>query len=439
MIAFSHIVFADSDDKINYSGVLEDLQKDETFDTSEYPKVNTDYSLQVIQIGESENNELFVYVYQPCGNSKDLRACSVRISTAINDNAKWQDYPLTYIDNEDTLYKYRVDSFTVNSDLVRYYDIPCIFRPWDERLNDEKPSNSNTVTEVSYSVNQLWTVSTSGDEIAYRMEKPDYIEVTDKYVGTLNYFEDKGSSDIDTWVFYIAFSTDILMEKLYEADISFAVEFIYATTGKVSRGQEQSVTISSDQKGSAMTGGWYWWSKRHTWKAIESASDFVKTEKLTNEVNTYVKNKQWIVRFHTITNKHDSSDKGVAGSYRAADTTILRLNFITDGLAYNLGVVDNKQSGSGEKDNIEQDPLDWFKAILQWIKGNWEWLVPVIVGSIIAIVLLIVFAPFLPIILSGIVSVLKAFGHCLLWLLKGIWWLISAPFRLIAHLISGSK
>lgn len=47
------------------SGVLEDLSKDVSFNTENYPSNAKDYSLSVMQLAESTDKELFVYVYQP--------------------------------------------------------------------------------------------------------------------------------------------------------------------------------------------------------------------------------------------------------------------------------------------------------------------------------------------------------------------------------------
>ena len=68
-----------------YTDVLDDLRRDDSFQTSNYPERTGDYSLQIIQIAESVDRELFVYVYQPSGSRKDLRASSINISTTIND------------------------------------------------------------------------------------------------------------------------------------------------------------------------------------------------------------------------------------------------------------------------------------------------------------------------------------------------------------------
>ena len=43
-----------------YSGVLQDLQKDESFQSGNYPLIENDYSLQLIQVAESSEKELFL-------------------------------------------------------------------------------------------------------------------------------------------------------------------------------------------------------------------------------------------------------------------------------------------------------------------------------------------------------------------------------------------
>ena len=69
-----------------YSNVLDDLKKDSSFNPSNYPTKSNDYSLQIIQLAESIDKELFIYVYQPSGKSKNLKASSINISTTINDS-----------------------------------------------------------------------------------------------------------------------------------------------------------------------------------------------------------------------------------------------------------------------------------------------------------------------------------------------------------------
>ena len=81
-------------EEVGYSSVLKDLENDPNFDISLYPANEKDYSLQVVQIAESTEGELLVYVYQPSNGTKDYTASSINISTAINDSLKYQNYKL---------------------------------------------------------------------------------------------------------------------------------------------------------------------------------------------------------------------------------------------------------------------------------------------------------------------------------------------------------
>ena len=58
--AVQSIAYAESG--VTYSSVLDDLKKDGSFDESHYPAVADDYSLKLIQIAESVDGELFLYV-----------------------------------------------------------------------------------------------------------------------------------------------------------------------------------------------------------------------------------------------------------------------------------------------------------------------------------------------------------------------------------------
>ena len=86
-------------ESITYSGVMEDLKKDTSFNPGNYPIKADDYSLQIIQLAESVNKELFVYVYQPSGKAKDFKASSINISTTINDSISYLNYKLDLLNS----------------------------------------------------------------------------------------------------------------------------------------------------------------------------------------------------------------------------------------------------------------------------------------------------------------------------------------------------
>ena len=144
-------VYAES----GYSGVLDDLQKDDSFDESHYPAIADDYSLKIIQIAESVDGELFLYVYQPSGQAKNLIASSINISTTINDEISYRNYKVRLLNSSGVFYKYIVQDFAVLSEPARYYAISSIYRPFDESI-DEQADDGNTITEVNYPVNKQY-------------------------------------------------------------------------------------------------------------------------------------------------------------------------------------------------------------------------------------------------------------------------------------------
>lgn len=102
------------------------------------------------------------------------------------------------------------------------------------------------------------------------------------------------------------------------------------------------------------------------------------------------------------------------------DVTILRLKFVTGGVTYNLGVVDNKQTGGSDPVNHTETKIG--------LNSTFSW----ILLAILFVVLLIVLLPFLPTILSVIVKVI-------VWILKAVVWIVALQFRGIAALIRAIK
>ena len=107
-------------DDVEYTNVLADLSKDETFNPNGYPANLDDYSLSVIQIAESSDRELFIYVYQPCSPNSDLNATSINISKEIDDKLSYKNYTLTLLNSAGVFYKYKVDNFRVRQKVVNF-------------------------------------------------------------------------------------------------------------------------------------------------------------------------------------------------------------------------------------------------------------------------------------------------------------------------------
>lgn len=401
-----------------YSDVLSDLQTDENFNAEAYPVVENDYSLQVIQIAESEDKELFVYVYQPSGSELDLRATTIRFSTAINENFSPKDYSLTYLNSEGTLYKYKVNDFQVKDDALRYYQIICIFRDWNADF-DEPLDVGGTIDEVSFEVAQMWTVSTVEGVVSYAYDKSDVVNITGKYAGMLRYANGVAFNNSWTDAHFVAFSTDYKIDELYEAKVGY-VETYYkrvghglfqeSTTEILDGPIEKTVTINCDEVGSILP-NYEWFPATHTWSRIETVEEFVEEEDLVSDAIDELSGMEYVLRF-TETLREGGYDNETDGAtwYGISAITILQLKFQTAGVAYNLGVVDNKQTGDGQPDNNSSHP---------W----WSWS---LVG-LACLVGLIVVVAFFPSILVGL---LKFVWFIVSGIFKILWWLITAPFSI---------
>ena len=417
-------VAAESENEKTASGVLEDLSKDVSFNTENYPSNAKDYSLSVMQLAESTDKELFIYVYQPSGDK--VRASSINISTTINDEISFFNYPLELLNFEGTLFKYKVTNFKVKKDPVRYYAISSIYRPFDASIGDKKSGN-NTINEVNYAVNRQYCFGEINGKPYVNCIDIETVVVTDKFVGFVRYpdgfklFTGAGACDSH----FVAFNTDKKIDKLFEADV-------YYTTQKVSYDFFTEDSPFSIKFGDSKTDNYaylkYTDKVEHTgggffagtykWDRIQSVDDFIKTEdrttvyygavlnskvssKLTDEALNELKGKKWVLRFtETSYDKSPRSGMGAATYYHAETTmvgnvTILRLKFETDGITYNLGMIDNKQTGSTEPSNsmdIKVEPNATGKGIIYLI---------------LFVLLLVLFAPLLPYVLNAVIFIVS--------------------------------
>ena len=423
--------------KIAYTNVLEDLQKDENFNVETYPAVADDYSLQVIQIAESSAKELFVYVYQPSAGVKDLTATTIRMALpTVGIDCTWQDYDLTLLNVDGVFQKYKVEGVTVKEDSVRYYDITAIHRPFDETIDDPTDTNvDQTINEVVFEVAQLWTVQTTEDgKILYTMKTTEVILITAKVVGYIRYPDGYKLANTACDSHFIAFSTDRKIDDLLEADVSYSSqEFtqviatgvgIQKTPGELL--EKQIAYIEKEQVGSNTGDGL--WGNKYEWKRIEKVSTMTASDKenlnLTAGTVEDMQALTWIVRF--IDTEYVSSP--LANNYKKwteiSNVTILRLKFITDGITYNLGAVDNKVTGSNDPLGIADTKLDDFMEEMKDLLGKFGIALLVIFGLIL---LLFVLSLIFPVLKDGIYFIFT-------WAWKIVWFVVTLPFVLIGKL-----
>ena len=426
-------VIAKAESTVTYTNVLEDLQRDSSFSKDNYPEKSTDYSLQLIQLAESSDKELFVYVYQPSGQLKGLVASSINISTTINDAISYHNYKLELLNADGVFFKYKVSDFVVKDDAVRYYAITSIYRKWDKTI-DPATGNDNTVTEVNYNVSKQYAFGTINGKPYVNCVDIDTIVVTDKFVGYVRYKDGfklyVGACDSH----FVAFNTDKPIDKLLEADVYYTTQS-YDWSSAPFVGVKETFGTKTDEyaylkytdkvehSGGGLFAGTYKWDR------IQTIDDFIKGEnreniyhgavldvktssKLTDEALNELKGKKWVLRFAE-TNYSLSGYSTTGSTFESytlvGDVTILRLKFETDGITYNLGTIDNKQTGGKDPSNktdIDVSLNDTGKKLAALIM------------LILAIVLL---APVLP------------------YILKAVVWIVMLPINGIVALIKAIK
>lgn len=418
-------------ENITYSGVMEDLKKDTSFKPENYPTKADDYSLQIIQLAESSDKELFVYVYQPSGKTKNFKASSINISTTINDSISYLNYKLELLNSSGVFYKYKVVGLTVKDESVRYYAISSIYRPFDESI-DKQASGGNTITEVNYAVNKQYCFGEINGKPYVNCVDIETIVVTDKFVGFVRYPDGfklyVGACDSH----FVAFNTNKPMDKLLEADVYYTTQE-YSSSWAAFVGENETFGDKADKYAYLKytdkvehTGGGLF-AGTYKWDRIQTVDDFIKNEdreqifsgavidvkissKLTDAALNELKGKKWVLRF-TETDYTLWSGQGTYGTFSTivGDVTILRLKFETDGITYNLGVIDNKQSGSKDPSNETDIDISLNK------RGK------MILYLLMLILLIVLLAPILPYVLQAIV------------------WIISLPFKGISAAVKSTK
>lgn len=407
-------------DGIEYSTVLEDLQSDSSFNVESYPLNEKDYSLQVIQIAESENKELFIYTYQPSGEIGNLTATSINISTGIEDNLSYKNYKLSLLNSSGTLYKYKVEDFVVKDDALRYYDISSIFRKWNGDI-DEDTGNDTEITEVAYEVAKLYTAVTVDGVVSYSCEETAVVDITDEYLSFIRYTTPLNWTGNACDSHFVAFSTNYEIDRLYEIQISYITRTYKKTTdtGILTGGVEIGIgptttyeygeeiphneTYYADDEVEVDVGLIF--QTKYTWNRIQTVDEFLEDKDLTSTALKNIREKQFVLNFYESEYQEWADSVGAVAvkeyetGTRVRDMTILRLKFETNGVTYNLGVINNKYNSSDTPANVQRNPL--------------QDLLSIIFACLLFIVLLVIIWPFLPAILSF------------------VWKVICFPFKLI--------
>ncbi|WP_251548495.1 hypothetical protein [Pumilibacter intestinalis] len=434
-----------------YTNVLADLQKDETFSVINYSEIidpeNELYgTVQVIQIAESESGELFLYTYQPSNKAKFFIATEVNMS--LSETADGTSlFTLALLNSNGVFCKYRVNGVIVSNDTMRYYNISSIYRDWDKDMDGES-DNGNTKNAVAFAVGKVFKTETADGDVKYSVKNVNVIQIKNPFAGYLQYWDGLHWDYINggkyTDVHFIAFDTDLPIDTLQEADVSYYTQPYTWQTGNGytygNKSEMQYLPLTGEQEGGNAGDGFL--GVKYTWKRIQRSEDFNKAVNLDEAASSEVSKTKWVLVFleTAYTERQIDTFGGrqiTRTGTRVSEVTILRLKFVTAGKTYDLGTVSDKVT-EGNNPSGGAHELGWLDLLCKWLEQVTG--VPALVWKIIIcalpfIIALPILATVFPIVGQVLLWIVKGIGVAFVWLCKGIWWLISLPFRGIAALI----
>ena len=340
--------------------------------------------LQLIRIGESVNDELFLYVYQPCDEEKELEASKVVINQTANLEATAQVYDLKLVSTEGVFDKYLVEGLKVLSSLSqRNYSITSIMRRYDKELDAEKYANTGGDIEyVPETVAQIWYArnAANGDrEYAYTQDK--VITVADRWHGTLFFMSNLTQFQ---YSHFVAFTTDKKIDELKSVELTYAgdkcayvVKLDKNVIKKIGEISPQYVKISEGERGNNGANGWF--EKYYEWEKIRTVESFIneKNQELSDDAILNLERVQstanqngtnaWILGYFDdeieLKIKNDYGGLAYAEFVDVTNVMLLKLTFRTAGITYTMGVVDTMVTPDDIEDGngVKSDHWAWLK------------------------------------------------------------------------------
>ena len=391
------------------SGVVEELQKDPDFKKSDYPskgyltiKNSTKKYLEIIQVAETTNDKLVLYVYQPTDANLEIVATHVSLSTGIGDDLHPYRYKLKLIDTNGVFDKYLVEDFTLLNEDVRYYEIPAIYFPYNEKLGGN-PESFESTTESSVEVGKRFKVETIDGELVYECIEVDTILIENMYPFfhrkknlrdyIFGFLPFAGSVNVDFQC--VAFNTNIDMDHIIEVEMEYKkvnytqpafdiIEVLYWDIWTIEGDREYEIpkenvkathkTLTDKEFISADSDYDFYWGT-YDWKEICSTSEFLNSNKdLDSNAQKFLNDYNWVLCFdYTEYVKNDTTVYTFSSGTEVFDVVLLRFKFEKEGQTYNLGAVSDVKTSSKNpinddfSDNDDDGTLDKIVEILKLV------------------------------------------------------------------------
>ncbi len=412
-------------DITKYSFVMDDLNKDSTFDTSKYPVTASEHTINVFQVAESSSGQLFLYVYNPITNGIKLDASYINMSTEIYEskNPTYKFYSLTKLSESEQFTKYLVNDFKVKSASSRYYNIVCIYTPYNAKIHEPAKQSDDIKNYVGVPVAKCFQAVTKNNVTTYCCMKIDYVDVDISAVGFIRYPDEIfPQHDTNTDAHFIAFKANNFdVKKVYDATVyySYHTYYLYAdgsySNESIGKTKWEHLEVKYDEVGSNEGGGFlglglltsrvYTWNRIMTIEEFQENTDDLKNGELHFVGEDALSEAQFVIRYLETPYTYFYSQP-FGGALTISETktvvegvTILRLKFATPEGVFNLGVVADIVSDDGKPDfevTPETNVKENIEDIKQFFGDNWDTIETIlaiffIVALVVVIILLVTY------------------------------------------------
>lgn len=380
----------------------------------------------------------------------------------VNHTQVWYKYIVTeLVDNVETPVLFTNPALTID----RVYEISGIYREFDTTIDSTvSDDNDNTINEVVFEVGKRFRFSTnSSGQVSMCIDDIELIQITDKFVGFLKYSQGilyfpflTGFKDYSLKSHFIAFDTDKEIEKLLEVQVFYESQKCetrmhfnfddlvfdsYVTNediikhNKVIDYNDKSYMYGSDDNGDTIKYGLF--SPQYNdydFSCIQTVDEFYKEFsnyedvtifecdlfdiKQSSQIKDFAQHElskcKYFIRFANYEYESKLGDGFISDAIKVNETkvanvSLMRLKFESDGEVYNLGVLDNKTTGSNSAINTNATKITVYDSFKFFISFT--------LGAGIIVLLFIYCRPLL-------IFILKGFGY----IFKAVWWLITLPF-----------
>ena len=430
-----------SAETFSYSNVLDDLKKDPSFDPNDFKIDSDDYSLNVIQIAESDDGKLFLYIHQPNFEFSNAKASYINLSFQDQRDKsielKYELHPLTFLNSDGVFCKYLVNNYEVPTTTNRYYSVAGVYRPYLSDI-DTTYEAIDSKQHVKYEVGKLWCAYAYNNSLTYESYDIDIAGVDITATGDLLYKEGGFKLYVGACAsHYMAFKiSNYDVTQIFDADVSYQLIPYLETVlsdARIDESREkivkESETLYDNQfvtyESGGVLGGLF--NKKYKWERIQTVDEFKDDAKalgykFSDTELEGLNQADFVFRVaetpYNITLDYVYGDH-VYSYYRMETAGVLRLHFATPGGVYNLGAVSDLVGTDGRPDAVI-DPT-----------GNDENF-KFLVGLISLIILLSALQIIFPVLGTVYKVVFDIFYFVIKWIVK----LLLLPFRLVGRLCS---